>query len=129
VNAIPRYETSPGSGIFKAAYSIPVDNPFVHTSLGGTWNGMFNGVAVGTTYVRSEFWAVGMRNPWRIAFDPQTNELWCGDVGQDAIEEVDIITRGANYGWAYFEASGNGPKIRLLLTCAVQHALPHAAAV
>ena len=110
VNAIPRYETSPGSGVFKAAYSIPVTNPFVHTSLGGTWNGTFNGAAVGTTYVRSEFWAVGMRNPWRITFDPQTNELWCGDVGQDAYEEVDIITRGANYGWAFREANHNGPK-------------------
>ena len=103
VNAVPLYETSPGSGIFRAAYSIPADNPFVGATT-------FNGAAVNATYVRSEIWATGLRNPWRMSFDPPTGKLWCGDVGGGVREEVNIITRGANYGWAYREGTGNGPK-------------------
>jgi hypothetical protein len=44
-----------------------------------------------------------LRNPWRYSFDPQTGRLYCGDVGQGAREEIDIITRGSNYGWNYRE--------------------------
>jgi len=97
-----------GGGI--APFSIPKTNPFVHTSLGGTWNGTYNGVAVSQTTVRRELWATGLRNPWRMAFDPATGALWCGDVGQGAYEEIDIITRGGNYGWAYREGNHPGPK-------------------
>jgi uncharacterized repeat protein (TIGR03806 family) len=93
-----------------ANFAIPVDNPFVHTSLGGTWNGTFNGATVSQTTVRREFWATGLRNPWRMSFDPATGALWCGDVGQGAREEIDIITRGGNYGWAFREGTLNGAK-------------------
>ena len=113
VNAVKRYETSPGSGVFKAAYSIPLDNPWVHTDNGGTWTGGFNGSAIAAgslPYVRSEFWAVGMRNPWRMSFDPPTGELWVGDVGSGTREEVDVVTKGKNYGWAYREGIIAGPK-------------------
>jgi uncharacterized repeat protein (TIGR03806 family) len=113
VNAVKRYETSPGSGVFLAAYSVPTDNPWVHTNQGGTWTGSFNGSAIPAAslpYVRSEFWAVGLRNPWRMAFDPPTGELWVGDVGSDTREEVDVVSKGQNLGWAYREGTIAGPK-------------------
>jgi len=67
-------------------YAIPKDNPFV-----------------GRNGIRPEIWASGLREPWRFSFDPLTNELWVGDVGQDLFEEVDIIQRGKNYGWNVYE--------------------------
>lgn len=79
-------------------YAVPPDNPFV----GAT---EFNGRPVNPAQVRTEFWAVGLRNPWRMAFDPETGRLFCGDVGQSTREEVNLIERGGNYGWSYFEGN------------------------
>lgn len=84
-------------------YTVPPDNPFV----GAT---SFNGITVNPSSVRTEFWAVGLRNPWRMSFDPVTGWLYCGDVGQGAREEIDIIVKGGNYGWAYREGTIAGPK-------------------
>ncbi len=74
------------------SYSIPVDNPFVHTA-----------------NARPEIWAYGLRNPWRFSFDRKTGDLYIADVGQATYEEVDFQKAddpgGENYGWYLFEAS------------------------
>jgi glucose/arabinose dehydrogenase len=66
-------------------YGIPRDNPFV-----------------GRDGARPEIWAYGLRNPWRFSFDAATGDLWIGDVGQNAYEEIDYQPAGEggrNYGW------------------------------
>jgi len=77
-------------------YFIPADNPY----LGRT---SFNGQPVDPTRIRTEFYSIGYRNPWRMSFDRTTGFLYVGDVGQDQYEEVSVITKGANAGWAYYE--------------------------
>ena len=84
-------------------YAVPPDNPFVGATT-------FNGTNFAATAVRTEFWAIGLRNPFRFSFDEVTGELYAGDVGQDAREEVDYIVKGGNYGWAYREGMISGPK-------------------
>jgi glucose/arabinose dehydrogenase len=77
-------------------YGIPADNPFV-------------GRAGGRKEARAEIWAYGLRNPWRFSFDRATGDLWVGDVGQGAIEEVDrweaAAPAGPNFGWDTMEGS------------------------
>ena len=91
---------NPHPAVHAENYAIPADNPFVGIAT-------FNGRPANPQRVRTEFWAVGLRNPWRMSFDPATGVLWCADVGQEDHEEVDIITRGGNYGWSIRE--GNFP--------------------
>ena len=75
-----------------AGYNIPSDNPFVGNAKCTT------GSSTGSTSC-PEIFAYGLRNPWRWSFDKSTGALWAGDVGQDQIEEVDVVTKGSNYGW------------------------------
>jgi len=77
-------------------YWIPADNPFI----GAT---EFDGEAVLPAEVRTEFFAVGLRNPWRFNIDPPTGMIVLGDVGEGSYEEVNVITSGGNYGWPYRE--------------------------
>lgn len=84
-------------------YFVPSDNPFVGAA-------SYNGAPVDTSRVRTEFWATGLRNPWRFHFDREAALLYCADVGQNLWEELNIISKGGNYGWAYREALGAGPK-------------------
>ena len=57
--------------------------------------------------VHTEFWAVGLRNPWRFSIDRLNGAIWTGDVGQDNFEEIDVIQRGANYDWPLYEGNAN----------------------
>ena len=87
----------------RGAYRIPADNPFVGVT-------RFNNLPVAAESVRTEFWAVGLRNPWRMTFDPVTGRLVAADVGQSAREEINLIEKGGNYGWAFREGTIAGPK-------------------
>ena len=69
-------------------YGVPKDNPFV-----------------GKGSAQEIIWAYGLRNPFRMSFDRKTGQLIVGDVGQNVIEEIDIIVRGGNYGWRHKEGS------------------------
>lgn len=68
--------------INQKPYGIPKTNPFVDKK-----------------GARPEIYAYGFRNPWRISFDRVKGTLFVADVGQDNYEEVNIVTRGGNYGW------------------------------
>ncbi|MCB0255417.1 MAG: PQQ-dependent sugar dehydrogenase [Anaerolineae bacterium] len=77
-----------------ATYTVPADNPFV-----------------GVSSALPEIWDQGLRNPWRWSFDRLTGDLWIGDVGQNAWEEVDYEPAGSaggvNYGWRCKEGTHN----------------------
>lgn len=67
-------------------YSVPADNPFVADK----------------RFV-PETWAYGLRNPWRMSFDPTSGQLWVGNNGQDQYEQAYLVEKGANYGWPVTE--------------------------
>jgi len=69
-------------------YATPSTNPFFGSAPG-----------------RDEIYATGLRNPWRCSFDRATGKLYAGDVGQNFVEEVSVITPGGNFGWRVFEGT------------------------
>lgn len=82
---------------YTANYKIPADNPFVNT----------NGEHL------EEFYAIGLRQPYRFSHDTVTNLTWIAESGQDTREEIDILAPGANYGWPFREgkiARPTGPQ-------------------
>jgi hypothetical protein len=68
-------------------YGIPAGNPFVGQA------------------GADEIYARGLRNPYRMSFDSKTGKLWVGDVGQNDVEEIDVVTKGGNYGWPIKEGT------------------------
>lgn len=74
-------------------YTIPADNPHIAPN----------------DNIRDEIWAFGLRNPFRWSFDRLTGDMWIGDVGQGAREEIDFrqagTTGGINYGWRCYEGN------------------------
>lgn len=89
---------NPHPAVHPGTYTIPADNPWVGATT-------FNGRPVDPAKVRTEYWAVGFRNPWRWSFDPVTKLLWLADVGQDRIEEINLVRGGGNYGWNFREGT------------------------
>ncbi len=81
-----------------ALYRIPADNPFAASTTLCSVNGS-------GPQNCPEIYAWGFRNPWGWSFDRQTGDLWVGDVGESAIEEVNRVERGGNYGWRCFEGT------------------------
>jgi hypothetical protein len=78
----------PLAGSKSPGHDIPLDNPFV-----------------GRSGARGEIWAYGFRNPYKMSFDKSTGQLFVADVGQNDIEEIDIVEKGKNYGWPVKEGS------------------------
>jgi len=76
----------------EAFYAVPADNPFVGSTV-------HRGKAVDPARLRTETWATGLRNAWRFAYDAPSRTWWTGDVGQNLIEEVDVLEPGKDYGW------------------------------
>lgn len=86
IDNIPSAEEIAKLGLW-GNYSIPKDNPFTEDA-----------------DLQPEIWALGLRNPWRCSFDSARPSYFvCADVGQDLYEEVDLITKGGNYGWRAYE--------------------------
>ncbi len=73
-------------------YGIPEDNPFINDPI-----------------ACPEIWALGLRNPWGSAIDPETGLFFLADVGQDLYEEINIIKKAGNYGWEYREGNAAFP--------------------
>ncbi|MCB1132943.1 MAG: PQQ-dependent sugar dehydrogenase, partial [Verrucomicrobiae bacterium] len=103
-HAIPRQPAQTGVPIgwpanFTAHYTIPDDNPFDPVADGGSPGDYLE-----------EFYAIGLRQPYRFSYDAATDRFWIGESGQDTAEELCLLAPGANYGWAFREGSVSGPK-------------------
>jgi len=96
-------------GAGPQTYTVPSDNPFISD---------------GTLGLKKEIYAYGLRNPWRFSFDTGpggTERLFCCDVGEVRIEEVNLIVSGGNYGWRYLE----GTEMPTFSSGALVNPMPH----
>lgn len=91
-------EPNPHPAIHVGTYHVPADNPLVGLTT-------YFQQPINPAKLRSEFYAIGLRNPFRIAFDPTTGQLYANDVGQNRREEIDHIVPGGNYGWIFYEGT------------------------
>lgn len=86
IDNIPSKEEMSKLGLW-GSYSIPKDNPYSNVK-----------------EMKPEIWALGFRNPWRCSFDAERPSYFlCGDVGENKYEEVNVVTKGGNYGWSVYE--------------------------
>lgn len=76
---------------FSQNYYIPNDNPWLDQNGG----------------ILEEYYAIGIRNPFRMTQDPLTGDIWVGDVGQNQREEINLIVKGGNYQWPYLEGDAS----------------------
>lgn len=79
-----------GTNSAHGNYGIPADNPFAHDDDDGTLG---------------EIYAFGVRNPQRFSWDPRNNNMFLADIGQNTVEELSVVTAGANLGWNVWEGS------------------------
>ena len=79
-----------GSNSMNRSYGIPADNPFAND---------------GDNNTLSEIYASGVRNPQRFAWDPDNGNMFLADIGQNIVEEISLVTSGANLGWNTWEGS------------------------
>jgi glucose/arabinose dehydrogenase len=91
LGAILRIDVDDSDPVRGTAYAIPADNPLAASTDCSDPAGC------------PEIYAYGFRNPWRGSFDTATGDLWIGDVGQGAWEEIDRVEPGRNYGWNILE--------------------------
>ena len=96
--------------------TIPSDNPLVGVAAASACSNAAACTAEGTDIAstgtaapRTEIWAWGFRNPWRFWHDPQTGNLWVGDVGEVTYEEITIVQKGKHHGWPYREGAHGYP--------------------
>jgi uncharacterized repeat protein (TIGR03806 family) len=92
----PRGATPPPGwpGTYSQGYFIPNDNPWLDPGGG----------------ILEEFYAIGLRSPHRMSYDAVSGTTFIGDVGQDAVEEVDLLAKGANFQWPFREGNIAGAK-------------------
>ena len=90
------------SSLLGKILRVDVDNPSQGRNYGIPAGNPFEGNAAG--YLE-EIYAYGFRNPWRFSFDSVSGKLWVGDVGQDRLEEIDVVEKGKNYGWNIMEGT------------------------
>ncbi len=109
-----------GGNSGEAYFAIPPDNPLIGRTT-------FNGITLDPGQLRTEIFAMGLRNPWQFSAEDtdgngSVDQLWVGDVGRSDIEELSVLSPGGNGGWSWHEGSGPGYRAGGLLNGAPESA-------